>query len=684
MFNKIQILVLLFVAAVTVQGDGLLMPNEKDYPKDFLRHRMSKIIVQIHGLVAETAVYSEFENEWTEETDAVYSFPLPPDARATAFYYWVNDQVYKAVLKVREQSTNPGTGEGGVTAEVNAYLGRNSIRVQLNGIQAGAVQRLELQYVQICDYYQGECLYEFPLAGGDFTDYPLDHLEMNLTIQSENPIVRYALDYDAELKVKQADEKQLNLSFVKPKAYIQNNLKLSYTVANSEMGVDFYSTLHDSLGGHFNLFVRPAGEVAPADVYKRRVFFLLSNSGSMFGYKLEQSVAAIGQCLDLMNPEDEFNLIIFDRNVSVWKNQAVSADADNIQAAKQHLANVSAGWGNSLDLAIETALRQISSDQLMNAIIAFTDGYSPIDPREVEQQNIRQCGIFPVGIGDQLSRTRLEMVAALNYGFVTYFDEDDNIRAGILRLFGQISQPVLKNVFMEYAKSDLTRILPEKIPTLYAGSAFFMAGRYTAPGQSALSIAGFSPSGPMAFDALLDYSAVSSTHRFAASIWAKERIDALEREVDVYSETEVLKQELIDLSLSYNIRCRYTAYIADYATLPGDNDAGPWGGAASVVETIQHPTSCLLSCFPNPFNPETTIRFLISEADAEAGVKFIKVYNALGQLVALYDISGMRAGVYMFRLKAVNFRGEPLPSGVYFVRLVVGAKISTIRVSVVK
>lgn len=683
MQNRILNLLLIFLA-VNLHADGLMMPTENEYPKDFLRHRSSKIFVQIHGMLAETAVYSEFENEWTEETDAVYSFPLPPDARATAFYYWVDDKVYKAVLKVKEQSTNPGTGEGGVAAEVNKYLGRNAIRVQLSDIKAGAIQKIELQYVQVCDYYQGEIQYTFPLAGGDFTDYPLDHLEVNMVIRSENPIISHNLDFNTNVKVTQTDSNRLTVNIVKPKSYVQNDLRFLYTVDQSELGVDFYSVLHDSLGGHFNLFIRPAGEVAASEVYNRRTFFLISRSVSMSGYKLEQSISAIGQCLDLLNQDDEFNLIVFASDVRSWKTRPIKATSSNIAAAKQYLSTLDSRWGDSLEEAIEQALNQIPSDDMINSIISFTDGYSAVDPRLIAEKNTSQTGIFPVGIGDKLSRTRLEMIASLNYGHVTYFEEDDNIRAGIIRLFKQISQPVMKQVTMEYAKSDLTHILPEKIPALYAGSALFMAGLYTNPGQSAISIAGSSPIGIKAFDALLDFSASSAENRFAASIWAKERIDALEREVDIYGETSDLKEEIITLSLTYNIRCMYTAYIADYLTLPGDGDTGPWEGGASSVKDVTLPESCLLSCYPNPFNPETTLRFLISEADAGNIQKFIKIYNALGQLVAVYDISHLRPGIHTYRLKAVNFWGESLPSGVYFVRLAIGAKVSTIRVSVVK
>ena len=108
---------------------------------------MTHVSVQINGLVAETAVYQEFENEWDRPVYAVYSFPLPADARATQFLYWANDKVYKAVLRVQEQATNPGTGGGGIIAEVNKYIGQNGIRIALKNVPAGGVQKVKLYLV---------------------------------------------------------------------------------------------------------------------------------------------------------------------------------------------------------------------------------------------------------------------------------------------------------------------------------------------------------------------------------------------------------------------------------------------------------------------------------------------------------------------------------------------------------
>ena len=64
--------------------------------------------------------------------------------------------------------------------------------------------------------------------------------------------------------------------------------------------------------------------------------------------------------------------------------------------------------------------------------------------------------------------------------------------------------------------------------------------------------------------------------------------------------------------------------------------------------------------FPNPFNPETTIRFTIPKNDHVR----LKIYNSLGQLVEVLADRTMNAGVH-----SVRFSGAELSSGVYFYTL---------------
>jgi len=79
------------------------------------------------------------------------------------------------------------------------------------------------------------------------------------------------------------------------------------------------------------------------------------------------------------------------------------------------------------------------------------------------------------------------------------------------------------------------------------------------------------------------------------------------------------------------------------------------GDVTAVPSTFE-----LKQNFPNPFNPSTRIRFTLNRA----GQTQLKVYNALGQLVATLLNDRLPSGNY-----EITFDGKSIASGIYFYQL---------------
>ena len=90
----------------------------------------------------------------------------------------------------------------------------------------------------------------------------------------------------------------------------------------------------------------------------------------------------------------------------------------------------------------------------------------------------------------------------------------------------------------------------------------------------------------------------------------------------------------------------------------------------SVEEELSIPDEITLSQnYPNPFNPSTKISFTISQSplpggDGRGGLVTLKVYDVLGNEVAILVNEEKPAGVYEVEWNASN-----VPSGVYFYQL---------------
>jgi len=83
----------------------------------------------------------------------------------------------------------------------------------------------------------------------------------------------------------------------------------------------------------------------------------------------------------------------------------------------------------------------------------------------------------------------------------------------------------------------------------------------------------------------------------------------------------------------------------------------------------------LFNNYPNPFNRQTVIRYQVlgvRNQVTRVGRVALEIYNILGQLVTTLVNEEKPPGEYTVFWNGKNFRGEDVPSGMYFYRLTAG------------
>jgi hypothetical protein len=88
----------------------------------------------------------------------------------------------------------------------------------------------------------------------------------------------------------------------------------------------------------------------------------------------------------------------------------------------------------------------------------------------------------------------------------------------------------------------------------------------------------------------------------------------------------------------------------------------------------------LLSAYPNPFNPSTTIRYALGQ---RSNVR-IDVFDALGRRVSALVNADQAAGRYDATWNARNDAGTEMPSGTYIVRMRAGAFTESLTVALLR
>ena len=100
----------------------------------------------------------------------------------------------------------------------------------------------------------------------------------------------------------------------------------------------------------------------------------------------------------------------------------------------------------------------------------------------------------------------------------------------------------------------------------------------------------------------------------------------------------------------------------------------------NVKNNVAAGTYELYPCYPNPFNPSTTITFrLVTSSKVK-----LSIYNLLGEELATLVNRLSVPGTHRFTWNGNDSRGSCLPTGFYFVKLSVGDRFTTQKILLLK
>jgi len=673
-----KIIIALLLLSLNSFADGVLTSQNENYPGFFLKNKSTEITVNINGLVVETIVKQEFENEWSKSVDATYSFPVPLNSRVTSLLYSKGDTLVNAILDVMPQSTNPGTGSNETIAKLNEYMGQNVIRLKLTNILPNKVKWVELHYISVLKHANGTCSYKYPFDTKSFFTYPLDYLKIDVNVHSDRAITGFDMPSNAGFYTLKSTSNDLKLAYLKQQVYPAADILFNYTIQNSLLNIDFYSTKEENKDGYFTLIGRPQISTVITNSFPLNVIFLLGNSSSMTGNKLNQSKQSIAASLDKLSLKDSFNIVLFNSSVSSWQTQPVVANASNISTAKDWLAAVNPQGGSDLNFGLKTSINQLKVKTNPTSILVFADGISSIVPTEIETLNTKKTGIFVIAIGNKIDRLKLEKLTSLNYGFVSYISESDNLAVEMKSVFDKIRFPILKNINVTCLNSNQLNLYPSKFPAIYANSDFIVTGRYKTPGLATINIDGFEIGGYKLFPYQVNFSSTSNSD-FARKFWTKYAIDDKEADILINGDNPTSVQALINLSLYEKMRCRYTAYVED-TTFNRQVDSifvmVETPKTSEIVDNLSV-SKTEIKIYPNPASDDINLLFTINQKDA-ISEKYVKIYDLAGVLLYTIDLTKFKAGTYhqTFNLSKLCNSTQML-----IFRLEIGGKtISTVNV----
>ena len=370
---------------------------------------------------------------------------------------------------------------------------------------------------------------------------------------------------------------------------------------------------------------------------------------------------ALNYFLDLLNPIDKFNIVTFGTFVDKFRPDLVDANSNNINDAKNFVNQLFALGLTNINDALTTSLTQSYNDTTSNNLIFLTDGYPTWGLTNVDsivnhskKNNLKDVRIFPFGIGDDVSRNLLVSLANENHGYAQFVTSDDSIALVVNNHFQRISKPVMTDLQIDLGGLDGWDQYPKNISDLFWGSQVIQLGLYNKTGQFEIKLSGKIRSKSVEYKKLINFPDSIGGHRFVPRLWAKAKIDNILNLIDIYGETPELVNQVIELSLRFQILTRYTAFYSD---------PNPTG--IKQKDKLIPDRFIVKQNYPNPFNPETIIEYSLPSTMKSFHV-IIKIYNSLGQLIAVLVDKEQSPGQYQIIWNGKDLYNNNSASGIYF------------------
>ena len=575
--------------------------------------RMTQMLVRVAVVdgVASTTLEQTWRNDGGGEAEATWVLPLPEGAVADGFTMTVNgvpmagevlgaDEargVYESIVRSRR---DPGLLE---------FFGRGCLRARIFPIPAQGEVRVNVGFRALLPERLGVRRWSFALGAAGAEGLAPERVVLDLAIRSKKAI-KNAFAPLAAIQVIQKDDHEVRASFEGASAALAGGeLAVYYGLSEAEFGLDLLT--HRGAGdaeGTFLMLISPKREWQREETFRKSIVFVLDTSGSMEGQKIEQAKSALKLFLQSLAPDDLFDVVPFATEPEPFFRARVPATAERIGEALARVERITAAGGTNIDGALTAALASADPpDGRVPIVVCLTDGEPTVGEVEPERilaaaraGNGSRSRVFVLGVGNGVNTHLLDRLAAENRGARDYVREEERIDEKTRALFAKLSHPVMTDVVLAIDGLAPSKVVPAKLPDLFAGDRLEVFGRYAGEGGHAIRLSGLvgGVRREFVYEGTFARETTAET-AFLAPLWAERRVGVLLDAIRLSGSggpNAELVGEVERLGREYRIVTPYTSHLVvepglrRYASrsfrgpgdvVPGSGAPGSPGGAPS-------------------------------------------------------------------------------------------------------
>ncbi|XP_055365090.1 inter-alpha-trypsin inhibitor heavy chain H3-like [Betta splendens] len=465
------------------------LPNKDDW--DIYSFHINSTVTSRY---ATTVITSRVANRMNESKEVEFQVRIPKNAFISKFRMFMDGQVYDGVVKTKEQAQQQYTAavSRGQSAGLVSSVGR-TLEEFKTSVTVAAHQKVtfELTYEELLKRRHGK--YELQIHARPMqpvSDFKVDvyidekagisFLEVKGGLRTKalaNAITKTLTDKQAWVYFYPTESQQKTCDSCGEQG-MNGDLVIVYDV-NRDISVGDIK----ASGGYF------VHHFAPSSLPRipKNVVFVIDQSGSMSGRKIQQTRTALIHILNDLNEDDFFGLITFAGNIFHWKRELVQATKTNVNSAKTFAQNIPASGSTDINAAVLEGARILKAhprEGSASILILLTDGdpTSGVTNFKKIQSNVRKAiaGKFPLyclGFGFRVNFEFLEKMSLQNNGVARRIYEDSDADLQLKGFYEEVATPLLTNVTMMYTGG--TNLTQTHFTQYYNGSEIVVAGQIT-------------------------------------------------------------------------------------------------------------------------------------------------------------------------------------------------------------
>ncbi|MBV8856950.1 MAG: VWA domain-containing protein [Acidobacteria bacterium] len=583
---------------------GVLVPSSvKDSPDDSILSLASmNVDVLVDNQHARVRVLQIFDSHSPQVLEGKYLFDLSPRASVSDFAVWDGDTRVPGVMMekrraegvyaaVKQQQVDPGLLE-----QDDERGGSTAFTAKVFPIPARGTKRVELEYTETLPVDGLSSRFSFPLKPTQGAAQRVGELNLHVRVLSDYPVstpefsaASYPVralrsgpnDFEGEY---QGRDVPLSEDFAFSYRIEVPESTLSVITYRAPEQVSAYDLRDPALAAPspdgyfqatalFNQAHRQPEQHTRAEAQPRNVLVMLDTSLSMRGDKLARAYEAVDYFLHSLTPRDSFDLLLFNSDTAALSDEPLTATPEGVERALDFVRGSSLGGATDLRKALAAGLAL--ADKLPGGerdLVLVTDANPTLgtsDAKKILAALKEGKGapapprVFAFALGGDADNTLMKELARATHGHYAEARETEDIGLTLELFFEKVGAPNVEGV--KLAPSD-----PSNFYQVYAtdeygadGSSFSFVGRYRRPEpQASMSVTGTYGAEPVALSRTLSLPEFEDKHAHLPRVWARARVDALLREMDLNGEREDYISEVIRLSQKYKFVTPYTAFIA--------------------------------------------------------------------------------------------------------------------------